>query len=71
MVPFSDMSLGELILKCCSVGVPVLHGGYEWPESIGCNTFDSMSVDPHDTNVELCVGKERDDLRLALKRSHL
>ena len=60
------MSLDELILKCCNVGVPVLLGGSECPASIGLISFDSISVDPYETNVEFCVGKERDDLRRAL-----
>ena len=30
--------------------------------------FDSISVDPYDTNVESCVGNDSDALRLPLSR---
>ena len=50
-----ECSLGELILKVCNVGVPVLLGGSECPVSKGLIILDSMSVDPYETNVESCV----------------
>ena len=49
----------------CNVGVPVLVGGSEGPVSKGLIMFDSMSVDPYETNVESCVGNDNDDRRRA------
>ena len=63
--------LGELILKFCSVGFPVLLGGSDLPASIGLISLESISVDPYETRVDSCVGKESEDLRRALKNSHL
>ena len=63
------MSLGELLLKFCNVGVPVLLRGSDCPTSIGLISFESLSVEPYETSVDSCVGKERDDLRLARNSS--
>ena len=60
MVLLNDMSLGELILKCCDVGVPVLLGGLECPASIGLISFDSVSLDPYETNVQFSVSERRE-----------
>ena len=59
------MSLGEPILKFCSVGVHVPLAGSDLPASIG------ISVEPYETNVESWVGYEREDLRFALIASFL
>ena len=66
-----ECSLGELRLKLCNVGVPVLLGGSECPVSKGRIILDSISVEPYDTNVESCVGNDNDDRRRALKSSLL
>ena len=58
-----ELSLGEPILKLCNVGVPVLLGGSDCPASIGLFMIDSISVEPYETNVESCVGNDKDDLR--------
>ena len=63
------ISLGELILKLFNVGVPVLLGGSDLPVSIGLISLESISVEPFETRVDSCVGKDSDDLRRALKRS--
>ena len=55
----------------CNVGVPVLFGGSECPVSRGLIIFDSMTVDPYETNVESCVGNDKDDRRRALRSSLL
>ena len=66
-----ERSLGEVILKLCNNGVPVLLGCSDCHVSIGLIMLESMSVGPYDTSVESCVGKESDDLRRALKSSLL
>ena len=53
------------------MGVPVLLGGSDRPASIGLISFESISVEPYDTNVDSCVGKDRDDLRRARSSSLL
>ena len=60
--------LGDAILKFDSVGVPIRVGVSVRSASKGLIMFDSISVDPYDTNVESCVGKDNDALRLPLKR---
>ena len=42
----NDISLVELILKVCKVGVPVLLGGSDLPVSSCCVIFESMFVQP-------------------------
>ena len=49
------------------MGIPVLLGGSELPTSIGLIMLDSISVEPYETSVESCVGKDSEDRRLALK----
>ena len=71
IVLFTEVSLGELILKLCNVGSPVLLAGSDRPASIGLISFESMSVEPYKTNVDSCVGKDRDDLRRARSSSLL
>ena len=66
-----EWSLGELKLKLCNVGVPVLLGGSELPTSIGLIMLDSISVEPYETSVESRVGNDTEDLRRALKSSLL
>ena len=51
----------------CSVGVPFLLGGSDLPASMGLISLESKSVDPFETRVDPCVGKEIEDLRRALK----
>ena len=60
--------LGDAILKFDSVGVPIRVGVSLRSASKGLIIFDSISVDPYDTNVESCVGKDNDALRLPLSR---
>ena len=67
----AELSLGEFILNLCNVGDPVLLGGSDCPASIGLIMLDSKSVEPYETNVESCVGKDKEDLRRALKSSLL
>ena len=55
----------------CSVGVPVLLGGSEFPTSVGLIMLDSISVEPYETSVETCVGNDSEDRRRALKSSLL
>ena len=55
----------------CSVGVPVLLGGSEFPASIGLIMLDSISDEPYETSVESCIGNDNDDRRRALKSSLL
>ena len=57
-----------MILKFVSVGVPIRLGGSDCSAPIGLIMFDSISVDPYDTNVESCVGNDSDALRLPLSR---
>ena len=51
------MSPGELILKFCNVGVPVLLGGSDLPVSIGPTIFESISVEPYGCGMRemICV----------------
>ena len=51
----------------CSVGFPFLLGGSDLPASMGLISLESKSVDPYETRVDPCVGKEIEDLRRALK----
>ena len=55
----------------CNVGVPVLLGGSDCPASIGLIMLESISVEKYETNVESCVGNDKEDLRRALKSSLL
>ena len=71
IVLLAELPLGESILKLCNVGVPVLFGGSDCPASIGLIMLKSISVEPYETNVESCVGKDKEDLRRALKSSLL
>ena len=57
IVLLTEMSLGELKLKFCNVGVPVLLGGSDLPVSISLISLESISVDPYKTKVDSCVGK--------------
>ena len=71
IVLLPEWSLGELKLKLCNVGVPVLLGGSEFPASKGLIMLDSMSVEPYETSVESCVGNDSEGRRRALKSSLL
>ena len=63
--------LGELKVKLCNVGVPVLLCGSEFPASMCLIMLDSISVEAYETSVESCVGNDSDDRRLALNISLL
>ena len=63
-----EWSLGDAILKLFNVGVPVRLGGSDCPVSRGLIIFESISVEPYETNVESCVGNDNDALRLPLNR---
>ena len=71
IVLLSEILLGELILNFCSVGVPVVLAGSDLPSSMCLILLESTSVDPYETRVDSCVGKESEDLRRALKSSFL
>ena len=55
----------------CNVGVPVLLVGSDCPASRGLIMLEAMSVEPYETNVESCVGNDKEDLCRALKSSLL
>ena len=55
----------------CNVGVPFLLGGSDCPASIGLIMLESISVEPYESNVESCVGNDKEDLHRALKSSLL
>ena len=59
------------MLVLCNVGVPVLFEGSDCPASRGLIMLESISVEPYKTNVECCVGNDKEYLRRALKRSLL